>query len=111
MKHYVAFPLGSGREVVVAEVVEVGEPGGDQPAAVQDGVVSRAGETFEAALAKVKPIARAVIDTLSNVAAGVTEMEVEFGLKLNAKAGLVLASGGVEANFKVAIKWKPAQAP
>jgi len=106
MKHYLAFPLASGEGLVVAEVAELAGPAGDEPAALPDGVASQAGETFEAALAKVRPIARAVIDTMREVAEGVTEVDVEFGLKLNAEAGVLLASGGVEANFKVGLKWK-----
>ncbi len=29
-----------------------------------------------------------------------------FGLKMNAEAGAVIASGGVEANYKVTLTWK-----
>jgi hypothetical protein len=33
------------------------------------------------------------------------EMAVEFGIKLNAGAGAFIASTGVEANYKVPLKW------
>ena len=34
------------------------------------------------------------------------EIEVEFGMKMDVKAGAIIASTGVEANFKVKLKWK-----
>ena len=34
-----------------------------------------------------------------------TEIELEFGVKFNAKAGAIIASVDSEATFKVALKW------
>jgi hypothetical protein len=106
MRQYVAFPLQDRNEVVVAEVAKLPDQTGVEPAALPEEVAKKAAETFEAALAKAKPIARAVIDALSDIAAGVTEVQVEFGLKLSAEAGVILTTGGVEANFTVSVKWE-----
>jgi hypothetical protein len=106
MKHYVAFPLADRSDTVVAEVVELTDETGHEPAAFPEGVVNKAGEAFEQALAKVKPIAKAVIAAVSGIAEGISEANVEFGLKLNGRVGIILASGSVETNFKVSLKWK-----
>jgi Trypsin-co-occurring domain 1 len=34
------------------------------------------------------------------------EFTVEFGVKLSAKAAVVIASATTDANFKVTLKWK-----
>ena len=33
-------------------------------------------------------------------------IEVEFGLKMNADVGAILASAGVEANYKITLAWE-----
>jgi hypothetical protein len=106
MRQYVAFSLQDGTEVIVAEVAKLPDETGTEPAALPDQVVKKAKDTFEAAPASAKPIARAVIATMTDIVEGVTEVQVKFGLKLNAEAGVILTSGGVEANFTVAVKWE-----
>jgi hypothetical protein len=34
------------------------------------------------------------------------KVEVEFGVKLNADAGVILASAGAEANYTVTLTWR-----
>jgi hypothetical protein len=109
MKRYLTFPLQHRSEVVVAEVVELTDETGHEPAALAGRVAAQAGETFEVALEKVKPIAKGVIAALADIGAGISEVNVEFGIKLSAHAGVILTSGGVEANFNVSLKWKPGQ--
>jgi len=36
-------------------------------------------------------------------------VEVEFGLKMSAEAGAVVAAAGAEANYKVTLTWKREQ--
>ena len=38
---------------------------------------------------------------------GPETVEVEFGVKFNATAGVILASSAVEGNCKVTLSWKP----
>jgi hypothetical protein len=106
MRHYLAFPLASGSDVVVVEVDELAEAVGHEPASLSEAMAQTAGKAFEAALARVKPIAAAVIASMNDISEAVSEVNVEFGLKLNAETGVVITSGGVEANFKVSLKWK-----
>jgi hypothetical protein len=34
------------------------------------------------------------------------EIKVEFELKLSTEAGAIVAASGIEANYKVTLKWK-----
>lgn len=103
MKRLVRFPLEGGGSVVV----EVEEPGtGGEERVGRAELVSDAGESFEAALEKVRPVAEAVITKLQNLSTRPHEIGVEFGVKLGGKVDLCLVSGDAEATFKVALKWR-----
>jgi hypothetical protein len=104
MKRLVEFPLEDGDSILVE--VETDEPEGMVPAARGDKVPEKARQTFEAALDKVKPVASAVITKLRALHDVPDEIAVEFGLKMNAEAGAIVAAAGMEANYKVTLKWK-----
>ena len=61
-------------------------------------------ESFEEALDKVKPVAFTIVDKLHDLSA--EEVEVKFGLKLTADAGVVFAKAGSEFNFEVTLSWQ-----
>jgi hypothetical protein len=65
--------------------------------------VVAANQTFDQALDKIKPTVRLLLEKLRELRAD--EAEVEFGLKVSAQAGLIFASGDVEANYVVKLKW------
>ena len=73
-------------------------------------VLERAQTSFEDALEKAKPMATGLVGKLRAIgdAAGSPpdEVQVEFGIILNAKAGAVLASASAGANYKVTMTWK-----
>jgi hypothetical protein len=69
-------------------------------------VAAGAAGTFEQALDKVKPVANAVITRLkSGLTTPADEVEVKFGFKLTADAGVLFTSVGSEASFEVTLKW------
>jgi len=71
---------------------------------VGDKVVREAGRSLEDALKDVVP----AIDALHRMALAVSkpkEISLEIGLKLSAKAGVVLASADAEGSLKVTLKW------
>ncbi|HHS97503.1 MAG TPA: hypothetical protein ENK08_06330 [Chloroflexi bacterium] len=103
MKRLIEFPLEDGGTILVE--VEMPEGTGMVPAARGE-VVQRAQQTFEAALEKVRPAAQAIIKKLRALHDPPDEIEVEFGLKMSAEAGAVIAATGVEANYKVTLTWK-----
>jgi hypothetical protein len=99
----IEFPLEDGSSIWV-EVRDT-ETGGLVPAARGD-LPARAAQTFESALERVRPAAQTVIQKLRDLPDTPDEIEVEFGLKLSAEAGAIIAAGGVEANYRVVLKWK-----
>ncbi len=108
MKRLIEFPLQDGGTMVV-EVDEPEPPGGVVRAARPGDVAEKAKETFEDALDKIKPAAQSIITRLRGLSDEPDEIAVEFGIKLNAAAGAFIASAGVEANYKVSLKWAKKQ--
>lgn len=104
MKRLVEFPLENGGTVLV----EVAEPeqGGLVPASRGRDVVVKAQQTLQQALGKLQPTAEAIISQLKGLSEQPSEIEVEFGLKLSAEAGAVLAAAGAEANYNIKLVWK-----
>jgi Trypsin-co-occurring domain 1 len=62
--------------------------------------------SFEKVLDEVKPVASTILSKLSDLATPANEVEVKFGLKLMADAGVVFASVGSEFNYEITLKWQ-----
>jgi hypothetical protein len=103
MKRLVEFPLEDGTSMLVE--IEEPDQGGLVKASRSDDVIAKAHLTLEKSLEKVKPAAQFVIQKLRELHDVPDEVQVSFGLKLSAEAGAVLASGSVEANYTVTLKW------
>jgi hypothetical protein len=103
----VEFPLEGGGTVVVEADDRPGTPGGEEPTRGMRpaGVAERAGETFEAAFSRVRPTAEAIVNSMRGVGDSPDEIEVEFGVKVNAEAGAVVAKAAGEANFTIKLRW------
>ena len=104
MRHLIEFPLEDGGSIVI-EVDEPETEGGVVRAARPGEIVAKAGQTFEEALERVKPAAGAIIKKLKELSDAPDEVEVEFGLKMSAQAGAVIAVASVEANYRVKLRW------
>ena len=68
-------------------------------------IVVKANESFESALDRVRWAAEGLLDRLTSLASPPDEVAVEFGVKLNAETGAVIAKAATEANFKINLKW------
>jgi len=88
---------------------EVTEPGEDQEGTERSGRLEKVQQltqqAFEKAMGQLKPIAQTVMATLKELN-NPSEVAVEFGVKLSAETGVVIASAQAEANFKISLKWK-----
>ena len=73
---------------------------------VEEQIVERVGQTFEAALDKVRPAAAVIIEKLQDLSQAPNEIGVEFGIKIGAKGNAFITSADTEANFKVTLKWQ-----
>lgn len=100
MSELVRFELEDGGAVVVEVDDEVF--GVQRAARAEDGVV-QASRKLEAALAVIRPTARAVVDALGGLAPD--KKMVCFGVKLSGEAGAVIAKTGVEGHFQVTLVW------
>jgi hypothetical protein len=101
--YLVKFPMAGGESVVV-------EMGDEQlaefaPAAVEPGeVAATAAESFESAVDRLLPAGAR--DRRADEAAGAGGGDVGVGVKLTAKAGVIVAKAAGEANFTVTVKWR-----
>lgn len=70
-------------------------------------MVLQAALTLEEALDRVKPVIAKVASKLrSGLTTPANEVEITFGLKLNAEAGVIFGSVGGEVTFEVKLKWE-----
>lgn len=99
MSELVRFDTGTGS--IVVEVAD-DDYGVEQVTRGSDEVIE-AGKDIQDAISAVRPTLDGIIKTLKAVApkAG----EIEFGIKLNAEAGVVVAKTAVEGHFTIRLSW------
>jgi hypothetical protein len=109
MRRLVEFSSDSGEPILV-EVEDVGLAGKTRRGLSPSAVVERAQTSFEDALEKAKPMATSLVGKLRAMGDAAAdppdEVQVEFGIVLNAEAGAILASASAGANYKVTMTWK-----
>jgi hypothetical protein len=88
---------------VVVEVAD-GEPGFELVA--RDGVIADARQKLESALTDVRSAAETTLQVFRDGPGRPDGIEVEFGVKLNAEAGAVIAKSSVEGHFTVKLSWQ-----
>jgi len=102
MKRLIEFPLEDGTTMFV----EVDEPDtGKIIQASRGDIIEKAHTTLEKSLEKVRPAAQSILAQLRKLHDAPDEIEVSFGIKLNAETGAILAAAGLEANYSVNLKW------
>ncbi|MCW5317533.1 hypothetical protein GTQ43_28130 [Nostoc sp. KVJ3] len=69
-------------------------------------MVVEAKKKFDEILDEIQPVASAIIIKLSQLNTPADEVEVKFGIKLNAAAGAIFTSVSGEANYEITLKWK-----
>jgi hypothetical protein len=110
MKRHIAFPLaGEDGQVVTVEVEQPVEPGLER--AARGNILERADETFETAVGKIKPAMAGIIASVKDLAQAPDDVTIVFGIKFDAKSGIVISSAGVEANLQVTLAWRKVRAP
>lgn len=65
----------------------------------------RAANKFNEVVGTLKPVAETLLSTLKELNTP-KEIQLEFGVNLSAKAGIVIASADSSVNFKVTLKWE-----
>jgi hypothetical protein len=101
MKELVQFHLEDGGTVDVE--VDDQDPGFDRVSRIDDAMV-KAATSFDAALDRVCSAAQIALEKLRG--AEPDELQVEFGIRLNAHAGAVIAATEAEGHLRVTLTWK-----
>jgi hypothetical protein len=104
MKQLIEYPTESGEPILVEIEIHEVEEGGEIEVARFDGF-KKAVKTFEESLSSVKPVVKSIVNKLSDLIEKPHEINVEFGVKMGAKGGIIVASSDIEGNFKVTLKW------
>jgi hypothetical protein len=103
MPSLLSFDLNDGQTLLV----EV-EDGSNRPVTRSgrplDQVVE-AGESLERVFSRLGPAIGAIVSQIRSAADWPDEFEIEFGIKLNADANVIIARAGGEANFRIKLKW------
>ena len=98
----VEFPVAGGSGTLL---VEVDDPQvGTRP--VARNTAEKAKESFEAAVAQVKPGVEALMAQLRDLSAKPEQVSLEFGIKFTAGADALIAKTSLEGNFKITLTWK-----
>ncbi|WP_445150430.1 CU044_2847 family protein [Baekduia sp. Peel2402] len=88
------------------EVEDHRPPGPERVASDGRRSVAKLAHSLEDILRPARPAAEAVVETFRAMAPD--EIEVEFGLEVDAEAGVVFAKSGAKAHFTVSLKWTSA---
>ncbi|MEV8093350.1 CU044_2847 family protein [Kitasatospora sp. NPDC085879] len=108
MSHYVEFLTADGAVVRVESTSQTPAAYGMQPVGRGGGdAVVRASETFEHALGGVRAAAEAALAVLRDGSLRPDTVEIEFGVKLSAEAGALIARTAADAHLTVKLSWSP----
>ncbi|MER6955069.1 MULTISPECIES: CU044_2847 family protein [unclassified Streptomyces] len=107
MEELVEFRTDSGA-VVAVEAVTQARPG-SRLVARGDGTV-QAARTFESALEGVRAAAESALRVFRDGALKPDGVEIEFGVKLSAETGAIIAKGTAEGHLVVKLTWSPSAA-
>ncbi|WP_406175890.1 CU044_2847 family protein [Streptomyces sp. NBC_00996] len=101
MSDLVRFETRDGAAMVVE--IEDTSPGLENVARDDNGILE-ASRRLDQMLTGARPTIEAVLDLLRQLAPD--EYELEFGIKLNAEAGVVVAKTAAEGHFNVRLGWQ-----
>ncbi|WYD81557.1 MAG: CU044_2847 family protein [Candidatus Electrothrix gigas] len=102
MKKLVEFNLNGQPIYVETEISE--QQGIELVSRGKEDEPEKATDPFEKVISRIKPTAELVLNSFKEMNSP-DEIELEFGLKFNAKTGVIFASADSEATFKVSLKW------
>jgi hypothetical protein len=97
-----SFDLADGGSVLVET-----EPLSPVTRVSRQGDVLRAvGQTFDDAIGRVRDAATAALGQFTSMAVRPDEVEIKFGVKLDAEVGAVIAKTGVTGQLEVTLTWR-----
>jgi Trypsin-co-occurring domain 1 len=92
-------------------IVEFAPSGGMKQVSLspQD-VAEKSAEALDKAMATIRKMAQKTMVTIDTLTNKPTEVELEFGIKLNTEAGAIIAKTSGEASLKVKLIWERKEA-
>ena len=99
----VQFTLSDGNSLLVE--VDDQEPGIQRASRVDDFIV-QAKVSLDGAMDQIRAMAAVTLAKLAELPHRPDDIEVEFGVRLNAEAGAVIARTQAEGHLKVKLTWK-----
>jgi hypothetical protein len=99
---FAEFTLETGGTVAV----ELDRKPGVRPAGGRDSVLRDTKLSLEKALTDVRDAAAAALKQFQTMASQPDEVEITFGVKLDAQAGAVIAKTSIQGHFEVKLKWE-----
>jgi hypothetical protein len=106
MSQLAQFPLKDGGVLVVEVDAPASSAGRVMRGSTSEDALAQASDTFESALKMVRTAAEGILDQLRSLAQQPDEVAVEFGVKMSAESGAIIAKASGEANFKINLTWK-----
>jgi len=103
----IQFPLDCGSSVLV----EVAPPPGVSRVGRHDTVLQDARLSFEKALTGVRDAASAALGQFQSMGHRPDQIEITFGVKLDAKLGAIIAETGVQGALEIKLTWRRGDAP
>jgi hypothetical protein len=103
--NYAQFELSDGSTVLMEVAVPENTAAIERVGLSTGTVVLKAKQKFEESLDEVRPVAAAIVNKFKNLQVPADEIEVKFGLKFTADAGMIFSKVGGEVNFEITLKW------
>ncbi|GAA1214368.1 hypothetical protein GCM10009665_00140 [Kitasatospora nipponensis] len=103
---YLSVPFENG-ETMLVELPE-GQGSGVLRASRGEALVESSAETFESGLGRVRHLATAILERLTDLPRRPDHIRAEFGIRLTAEAGLVVAKGSGDAHIVLELEWSRA---
>lgn len=97
----------NGREAPTVLVEFPRRPGVEQVSVTPIDLVAKSQAALEKTMEAIRSVAQRVTAGLDGLEIKPSAIEVEFGLKFDAEAGVFVSKAGVEASVNVKLVWKP----
>ena len=81
--------------------------GGEQVSLTPVDLVAKSEAALDRTTEAIRSMARRVTSSLDGLEVRPKSIEVEFGLKFDAEAGVLVSKAGVEASVNVTLLWEP----
>jgi hypothetical protein len=69
-------------------------------------IVQSIGQTFDESIGRVRDAATAALRQFQSMTRRPDEVEIKFGVKLDAEVGALIARTGVQGQFEVKLTWR-----